>query len=97
MRLIDADVLLEQMKRRRGYVGRASDAVCLVEDAPTVEAEPVRRGKWGEMPSYLPMTQTETANFPFFKCSQCGWMRRRVNEYKYCPNCGARMESEVDE
>ncbi len=39
MRLIDADVLLEQMKHRRDYVGRASDAICLVEDAPTVEAE----------------------------------------------------------
>lgn len=36
MRLIDADVLLEQMKHRRDYVGRPSDPVCLVEDAPTV-------------------------------------------------------------
>ena len=46
MRLIDADVLLEQMKRRRDYVGRASDAVCLVEDAPTIEAEPVIHCKY---------------------------------------------------
>lgn len=34
-RLIDADVLLEQMRRRKEYVGRPSDPVCLVEDAPT--------------------------------------------------------------
>ena len=36
MRLIDADALLEKMKHRKEYVGRPSDPVCLVEDAPTV-------------------------------------------------------------
>ena len=36
MRLIDGDALLEQMKHRRDYVGRPSDPVCLVEDAPTI-------------------------------------------------------------
>jgi len=35
MRLIDADKLLEQMEHRRDYVGRPSDPVCLIEDAPT--------------------------------------------------------------
>ncbi len=35
-RLIDGDALLEQMKHRKEYVGRPSDPVCLVEDAPTV-------------------------------------------------------------
>lgn len=40
-RLIDGDLLLEQMKRRKDFIGRPSDPVCLVEDAPTVEAEPV--------------------------------------------------------
>ncbi len=36
MRLIDADALLEQMKHRKDYVGRQSDAVCIVKDAPEV-------------------------------------------------------------
>ena len=45
MRLIDADPLLEQMKRRKDYIGRPSDPVCLVEDAPTVDAVPVVRCK----------------------------------------------------
>ena len=36
MRLIDGDILFEKMKHRRDYVGRPSDAVCLVEDAPTI-------------------------------------------------------------
>lgn len=41
MRLIDADALLEQMKHRKEYVGRPSDPVCLVEDAPTIPAVPL--------------------------------------------------------
>ena len=49
MRLIDADALLEQMIHRREYVGRASDAVCLVEDAPTV-------GGWISVKDRLPET-----------------------------------------
>lgn len=43
MRLIDANVLKEQMKRRKDFVGRPSDPVCLVEDAPTIEAVNVVR------------------------------------------------------
>lgn len=41
MRLIDADVVLEQMKHRKEYVGRPSDPVCIIEDAPTVDAIPI--------------------------------------------------------
>ena len=36
MRLIDADALYEKMKHRYDWVGRPSDALCLIEDAPTV-------------------------------------------------------------
>ena len=43
MRPIDADALIEAMKERKGYIGRPSDPVCLVEDAPTIDAIPVVR------------------------------------------------------
>lgn len=43
MRPIDGDALIEQMKRRKEFVGRPSDPVCLVEDAPTIDAVPVVR------------------------------------------------------
>ena len=77
MRLIDADVLTEQMKRRKEFVGRASDPVCLVEDAPTIEAEPVRHGHWIE-------------NFGTYKCSECGEIS--CCRGNYCPDCGAKMD-----
>ena len=47
MRPIDGDALLEQMKHRREYVGRPSDPVCLVEDAPTI-------GGWISVKDRLP-------------------------------------------
>lgn len=42
---IDADALLAQMKDRRFFVGRRSDPVCLVEDAPAADVIPVVRCK----------------------------------------------------
>ena len=41
MRLIDADALMEKMKHRWERFGRESDCICLIEDAPTIEAVPV--------------------------------------------------------
>lgn len=82
MRLIDADVLLEQMKHRRDYVGRPSDAVCLVEDAPTIEAEPVKRRRWINHGSFV-------------TCSVCNEEQYGIDTGRfYCQNCGARMEVE---
>lgn len=44
--LIDRQALLDAMKNRRWVIGRASDPVCLVEDAPTIDAvEVVRCGE----------------------------------------------------
>lgn len=45
MRPIDADALLEKMEHRKEYIGRPSDPVCLVEDAPTIDAVEVVRCK----------------------------------------------------
>ena len=35
-RLIDGDILQGQIKKRKNFVGRVSDADCLVADAPTI-------------------------------------------------------------
>ena len=78
MRLIDADALLEQMKRRKDYIGRPSDPVCLVEDAPTVDAVPVRHGRWIKR--------------EVFRCSECISLSMRT--YPYCCICGAKMDGE---
>lgn len=99
MRLIDADAL------RIVFTEKSSERVCGVElckaiifridEMPTVDAVPVRHGKWlyGE---------SESGHDGYY-CSQCGkhvrWIYGEedinfIRSYKYCPNCGARMDAE---
>ena len=86
MRLIDADRLLQ------GYEDHDFIDTHVVWNAPTVDAVPVRHGKWF------------IGTVPYFVCSECKnrtplrWNERRgyVLDYRspYCPNCGAKMEAE---
>ena len=46
MHLIDADILLEQMKHRKDYVGCLFDPVCLIKDAPIIEIIHCKDCKW---------------------------------------------------
>ena len=87
MRLIDADALLN----REVYYDRAE---CLVlryeiEKAPTIEAEPVRHGRWIERKSLHAEGGISA------KCSACKKdVQYLGNPLNYCPNCGARMDGE---
>lgn len=82
MRLINADALMSQaFSTRQGY-----DAV-LIEDivnAPTVEAEPVKHGRW--------IIIDDVEKF-LAKCSECGRVEdtRLIEDYPYC-HCGAKMD-----
>ena len=90
MRLIDADTIFNGnllMVRAEAY-----DAVHAViekiNNAPTVDAELVRHGHWVE-------------EIGMFLCSECGdaWgteMEEMVRSFKYCPNCGAKMDEEEE-
>ena len=56
---------------------------------PSAEVEPVKRGKW-----------IYDNQFDLYRasCSECGYKRvtdikaEKWNGWKYCPNCGAKME-----
>ena len=90
MRPIDADVL-ENMgyELHRTYQQDANTMVYEVKkiaDVPTIEAEPVRRGRWVE-------------GSGMFMCSVCHDVWSTENEemikgFNYCPWCGAKMEEE---
>ena len=70
-----------------------------VKEAPTIEAEPVRHGRWIDTP--LPNSRVA-------KCSLCGfWQRTNGDDkagkhmihnavYRYCGGCGARMDGGTD-
>ena len=69
------------------------DAVSLVSkipNAPTIEAEPVRHGKW-EYECYKTIWYG-AGDPPEYKCSVCDDLA--YNTHDYCPNCGAKMDLE---
>ena len=91
-RLIDADALNREIDKvecysRDPYVTYMSECIA---NAPTVDAEPVRHGKWCE--------GTECYSDDFIVCSVCGEafnvMDNDTYRFDYCPKCGARMVEE---
>ena len=57
----------------------------MVADAPTVDAVPVRHGYWKE----------DLSGYGFWICSACGFVSEASAAdmlYKFCPNCGAKMD-----
>ena len=108
MRLIDADALWEIFREKQnsltarcgGYrfldgEGRAKYdrleiTLAYIENAPEVDAVPVVRGEWvGKTPE----TRHEYVYPLNYKCSNCGFLAK-YDGWRYCPNCGAKMESE---
>lgn len=98
MRLIDADALEDVLVNHgfcycgeNEYNDGVADGFLLarddVKEAPTIDAEPIRHGKW---------TITEVFDFKNMTCSSCGWLYEyhagMEEEWNYCPHCGARME-----
>lgn len=92
-RLIDADALIHRLLNTKIVAANlfqyANAVTNMIGDAPTIEAEPVRHGYW-ENANGRPKTYIR-------KCSVCGkeaYFCGRGCSYKYCPNCGAKMEQE---
>lgn len=88
MRLIDADALVKELSDK--YIVPVDEATRgvaafmgiqtrqAINNAPTIEAEPVKHGRWIK------------TDFYFEKCSNCGDLGLRG--FRYCPNCGAKMQ-----
>ena len=92
MRLIDADVLMRTYAEFVAPSNRSdfariptwNDAVSLLGSAPTVDAEPVRHGRW------------IYTGFMEVKCSECSETFHELESTNYCPNCGAKMDGGED-
>lgn len=102
MRLIDADELLKKAYKSdwewHDRLHTEKQKVVDVEDideAPTIEAEPVRHGHWIHCPE-----EDENA----WRCSECtgGWLlpdgeTPEANNMRFCHRCGARMDGGKNE
>ena len=73
-----------------------SHAIRDVSLLPTVDAEPVRHGKYigTEFDGYADGCSV----YYEWKCSECGCVfEEEEPTYNYCPNCGAKMDERKEE
>lgn len=97
MRLIDADALRAQMYHEAFETDtdmQRWDGGCwirykmfenTIDNAPTIEPQRMR-GRWNEL-------KPQAAGY--WQCSACGFPSEAfaaAQLYKFCPNCGAKME-----
>ena len=97
MLLKDADELKKSMERML-CTGKEPDkerytcdvVCCVIDEAPSVDAEPVRHGRWVE--NGYACGEIE------WKCTACGNTEWRVSScrLKWCPFCGAKMDGGDD-
>lgn len=86
MRLIDADNIENIIVVHNKFGGFKRI------DAPTIDAEPVKHGKWEEISEYNGWGDTH------YRCSACGeeWNLESgtpaENNMNFCSNCGAKMD-----
>lgn len=88
MRLGDLDALKREVQSMNNNL---SGVMMLIDEAPTIDAEPVRHGRWIDH-----MVRD-------WRCSECGEKINKVRNVDgycyddkphYCPNCGAKMMEE---
>lgn len=100
MRLIDADALDRKVYndipiKVFGSIKKMAAVRQLIEDAPTIDAVPVRHGEWihGREIGKEWMYDHWVKYFEDWRCSNCGVVFKQESEpkYHYCPNCGAKM------
>lgn len=88
MRLIDADELEKNFAVPSNELFYAGTVLDYIKEAPTVDAEPVRHGKW----ILYPDNQSKVVEAD--DCSVCGAQWIFGEKYDYCPSCGAKMDGE---
>ena len=91
-KLIDADALIHGLRVDPAECPGCpepeflDDIISLLEEAPPVDAVPVRHGRWVMMEGELAFWD---------ECSECGKkILHRTPYYDFCPNCGANMRKD---
>ena len=92
MRLIDAKAVEKKMREllRPCDIGFAIRAV---REVPTVDAVPVVHGRW--IPIEEKLWNLDIPVVVDWKCSNCNAIGHE--DFRYCPNCGAKMDGEKHE
>lgn len=94
MRLIDADALKEAMS----YNGGCGICFRYVDDADTIDAEPVVHGRWDRKSCVNGKQYDPTTDYWAYahRCSECDKVSYFPNNIpdKWCRRCGAKMDGD---
>ena len=105
-RLIDADSAIEniaQIARSDARQSRIGKIINMIEHMPTIEAEPVKHGRWKQTDETVWRAKEVDGEQNLelciitAKCSVCERWSENVNDYshrmiyRFCPYCGALM------
>lgn len=90
MRTIDADALYKDICRAYDECG---DILEIIDKQPTIQPQ---KGRW------LKDEEASSVHVePIYVCSACNnmdaWGDAERDTFKFCPNCGARMDGEIRE
>lgn len=93
-RLIDADALVEDLELMAKYQPEYKQSTILgicatIRARKSIDAQPVRHGRW----------DLETSKY-LRRCSACekvSFYRGAGRYYDFCPQCGAKMDLEVQD
>lgn len=87
-RLIDAGELRRKIMEQEMW--NVQDFVYKsIDDAPTVDAEPIRHGRWVKDR----LLSTNGGTYGVYRCSLCERTYQDIGYgFRYCPNCGAKMD-----
>ena len=93
MRMIDADALLRALPDDLPYKGSVRRVLMQAE---TVDA--VVHGRWDDLPNEYMSVASKTGAYHgnATTCSVCHDVNPNAFKTNYCPNCGARMDSDSD-
>lgn len=91
--LISRNALLDVMPKDNELL--SVDVRRIICESPIIDAEPVRHGQW-ETKEYT--TEDSFDDWIVIHheevCSECG--KGQGERSKFCPNCGAKMDGEVE-
>ena len=92
MRIIDADYVKRKLNKSALGGHLHSDVCGVLDDAPTIDAEPVRHGRWSEQAI---RTTSRGVDEIGYYCLECGYFESYTA--KYCAGCGAKMDGGADD
>lgn len=95
---IEREVLKQQLKLEGdcGHVSTLADVLDIVDFVSTTDVAPVVHGRWDDSGRYT-FPSGDTA----VRCTNCGCalteIEYHLNNWNYCPVCGAKMDGGKDD